>query len=102
MELSKEERNLLSVAFKNEGRARWSSRRVTSSMEQKTEGAEKKQQMAKESDQDQEITTTSGKVNQACPLGKMRMVTPARTSTCDHLQCFDAQIYLPMNERKPK
>ena len=38
----------------------------------------------------------------ACPLGKMRMVTPARASTCDHLQCFDAQLYLSMNERKPK
>merc|ERR1712203_522450 len=53
-------------------------------------------------DQDQEIATTSCKVTLACPLGKMRMVTPARASTCDHLQCFDAQLYLSMNERKPK
>ena len=53
-------------------------------------------------DQDQEIATTAGKVTQACPLGKMRMVTPARASTCNHLQCFDAQLYLAMNERKPK
>jgi len=53
-------------------------------------------------DQDQEIATTSCKVTLACPLGKMRMVTPARASTCDHLQCFDAQLYLAMNEKKPK
>jgi len=53
-------------------------------------------------DQDQEIATTACKVTLACPLGKMRMVTPARASTCDHLQCFDAQLYLSMNERKPK
>jgi len=48
VELSNEERNLLSVAFKNVVGARRSSWRVISSIEQKTEGAEKKQQMAKE------------------------------------------------------
>jgi len=53
-------------------------------------------------DQDQEIATTSCKVSLACPLGKMRMNTPCRASTCDHLQCFDAQLYLQMNEKKPK
>jgi len=53
-------------------------------------------------DQDQEIATTSCKVTLACPLGKMRMATPCRASTCDHLQCFDAQLYLCMNEKKPK
>ncbi len=47
-ELSNEERNLLSVAYKNVVGARRSSWRVISSIEQKTEGAEKKQQMAKE------------------------------------------------------
>ena len=35
-------------------------------------------------------------------LGKMRMTTPCRSSTCDHLQCFDASLYLMMNEKKPK
>lgn len=48
MELSNEERNLLSVAYKNVVGARRSSWRVVSSIEQKTEGSEKKQQMAKE------------------------------------------------------
>ncbi|XP_035220444.1 14-3-3 protein zeta isoform X2 [Stegodyphus dumicola] len=48
VELSNEERNLLSVAYKNVVGARRSSWRVISSIEQKTEGSEKKQQMAKE------------------------------------------------------
>lgn len=47
-ELSNEERNLLSVAYKNVVGARRSSWRVISSIEQKTEGNEKKQGMAKE------------------------------------------------------
>ena len=47
-ELSNEERNLLSVAYKNYVGGRRSSWRVISSIEQKTEGSEKKQQMAKE------------------------------------------------------
>jgi 14-3-3 protein beta/theta/zeta len=48
VELSNEERNLLSVAYKNVVGARRSSWRVISSIEQKTEGSERKQQMAKE------------------------------------------------------
>lgn len=47
-ELSNEERNLLSVAYKNVVGSRRSSWRVISSIEQKTEGYDKKQQMAKE------------------------------------------------------
>jgi len=47
-ELSNEERNLLSVAYKNVVGSRRSSWRVISSIEQKTEGSEKKQAMAKE------------------------------------------------------
>ena len=38
----------------------------------------------------------------ACPLGMARMTLPCRASTCDHLQCFDADLYLKMNEKKPK
>lgn len=47
-ELSNEERNLLSVAYKNVVGARRSSWRVISSIETKTEGNDKKQQMARE------------------------------------------------------
>lgn len=47
-ELSNEERNLLSVAYKNVVGARRSSWRVISSIEQKTERNEKKQQLGRE------------------------------------------------------
>eukprot|EP00730_Choanoeca_flexa_P005882 TRINITY_DN12042_c0_g1_i1.p1 TRINITY_DN12042_c0_g1~~TRINITY_DN12042_c0_g1_i1.p1 ORF type:complete len:244 (+),score=82.28 TRINITY_DN12042_c0_g1_i1:141-872(+) len=47
-ELSNEERNLLSVAYKNVVGARRSSWRVISSIEQKTEGSERKQTMARD------------------------------------------------------
>ena len=47
-ERSNEERNLLSVAYKNVVGARRSSWRVISSIEQKTEGSERKQSMARE------------------------------------------------------
>ena len=53
-------------------------------------------------DQDQEIATTSCKVSLACPLGRMRMKIPCRATTCNHLQTFDAGLYLLMNEKKPK
>nr|CAI5835541.1 unnamed protein product [Callosobruchus analis] len=52
-------------------------------------------------DGDCEIATTSLRVSLTCPLGKMRMSTPCRSATCSHLQCFDASLYLQMNERKP-
>jgi len=52
-------------------------------------------------DDEDEIATTNLKVTVACPLGKMRMTMPCRPSTCDHLQCFDAMLFLQMNERKP-
>ena len=47
-ELSPEERNLLSVAYKNVVGARRSSWRVISSIEQKADGSEQKQGLAKE------------------------------------------------------
>ena len=47
VELTNEERNLLSVAYKNVVGARRSSWRVISSIEQKTEGNERKQTLAK-------------------------------------------------------
>lgn len=49
---------------------------------------------------DNEISTTVLRVSLACPIGKMRMITPCRASTCTHLQCFDALTFLYMNERK--
>ncbi|CAG9766345.1 unnamed protein product [Ceutorhynchus assimilis] len=52
-------------------------------------------------DGDVEIATTSLRVSLMCPLGKMRMTTPCRPQSCAHLQCFDASLFLQMNERKP-
>jgi len=53
------------------------------------------------SDDDDGIATTNLKVTVACPLGKIRMNAPCRPTTCDHLQCFDAHLFLQMNEKKP-
>ncbi|XP_018906959.1 E3 SUMO-protein ligase PIAS2 isoform X2 [Bemisia tabaci] len=50
---------------------------------------------------DCEIATTSLRASLMCPLGKLRMTHPCRASTCTHLQCFDALLFLQMNERKP-
>ena len=57
---------------------------------------------AKLEDKDDEISTSSVKVTMACPLSMMRINFPCRASTCDHLQCFDADMYIRMNEKKPK
>nr|CAB3264850.1 PIAS protein inhibitor of activated STAT [Phallusia mammillata] len=52
-------------------------------------------------DGDSDISTTSLEVSLLCPLGKMRMSLPIRPQTCNHLQCFDARLFLKMNEKKP-
>ncbi|KAM9493811.1 E3 SUMO-protein ligase PIAS1 isoform 1-T1 [Clarias gariepinus] len=52
-------------------------------------------------DPDSEIATTSLRVSLLCPLGKMRLMIPCRSLTCTHLQCFDATLYIQMNEKKP-
>ncbi|KAK6633301.1 hypothetical protein RUM44_003902 [Polyplax serrata] len=52
-------------------------------------------------DADSDIVTTSLRVSLMCPLGKMRLKFPCRASTCQHLQCFDASLFLQMNEKKP-
>ncbi|XP_077988853.1 E3 SUMO-protein ligase PIAS2-like [Glandiceps talaboti] len=52
-------------------------------------------------DPDSEIATTNLRVSLLCPLGKMRICLPCRSLTCTHVQCFDASLYLQMNEKKP-
>uniref|UniRef100_A0A3Q0R122 Protein inhibitor of activated STAT 1 n=1 Tax=Amphilophus citrinellus TaxID=61819 RepID=A0A3Q0R122_AMPCI len=52
-------------------------------------------------DPESEIATTSLRVSLLCPLGKMRLTIPCRAITCSHLQCFDATLYIQMNEKKP-
>jgi len=53
-------------------------------------------------DVDSEISTKTFKVSLACPLGKMRIRVPCRPNTCDHLQIFDAELFLQMNQKKPQ
>lgn len=52
-------------------------------------------------EEDDLCAPTSIRVSVACPLGKSRMAYPCRATTCKHLQCFDANLFLLMNERKP-
>lgn len=53
-------------------------------------------------DRDSEIATMILRGSLMCPLGKIKMKLPCRALTCTHLQCFDATLYLQMNEKKPK
>lgn len=53
-------------------------------------------------DRDSEIATMSLRGSLICPLGKIKMTLPCRALTCTHLQCFDAALYVQMNEKKPK
>ncbi|CAL8069411.1 unnamed protein product [Orchesella dallaii] len=52
-------------------------------------------------DEEDVCAPTSMRVSVACPLGKNRMTWPCRATTCKHLQCFDANLFLLMNEKKP-
>lgn len=52
-------------------------------------------------DPDSEIATMILRGSLLCPLGKMRIQIPCRAMTCSHIQCFDALLYLQMNEKKP-
>ena len=49
---------------------------------------------------DCEVSATSYRVSLLCPLGKVKMNYPCRAKSCSHLQCFDAELYLQMNEKK--
>jgi hypothetical protein len=53
------------------------------------------------SDTDLEIETSTYKMSLMCPLMKFRIQIPGRSSLCKHVQCFDLESYLMMNEKKP-
>lgn len=52
--------------------------------------------------QDSDIATTSLQASLMCPLGKLKMKLPCRALTCTHIACFDALLYIQLNEKKPK
>lgn len=73
--------------------------------ENKTIDGEQTKKMVREklqiSDSDFEIETNYYKVSLQCPLMKFRIQLPTRATTCKHVQCFDLESYLMMNEKKP-
>lgn len=52
-------------------------------------------------DSDFLIETNTLKVSLLCPLVKCRIALPGRARQCKHVQCFDVESYLLMNEKKP-
>ncbi|CAF0826745.1 unnamed protein product [Brachionus calyciflorus] len=71
----------------------------------KTIDGEQTKKMVREklqiSDSDFEIETNYYKVSLQCPLMKFRIQIPTRATTCKHVQCFDLESFLMMNEKKP-
>lgn len=51
-------------------------------------------------DSDTEVATMNLQSSLLCPLGKMRMSMPCKSKYCNHIPCFDALVYLQMNEKK--
>ncbi|RNA43090.1 inhibitor of activated STAT [Brachionus plicatilis] len=49
-----------------------------------------------------EIVTDFIKISLICPLTKMRIKIPARGKLCQHIQCFDLESYLSLNEKSNK
>lgn len=93
VELSNEERNLLSVAYKNVVGARRSSWRVISSIEQKTEGSERKQQMAKEYREKVEK-----ELREICYDVLVRIFPSFFTSLSHFITNYQCNFYLTNNE----
>lgn len=50
---------------------------------------------------DNEVATMNLQTSLMCPLGKMRITAPCKSIRCQHIPCFDALVYLRMNEKKP-
>ncbi|KAI0603404.1 PINIT domain-containing protein [Biscogniauxia sp. FL1348] len=51
---------------------------------------------------DPDIVTTSTKLSLKCPLSYMRLNVPCRSTSCNHIQCFDANSYLQLQEQGPQ
>ncbi|KAF6843300.1 sumo ligase, partial [Colletotrichum musicola] len=51
---------------------------------------------------DADIVTTSQVLSLKCPLSYMRLDVPCRSTSCSHIQCFDATSYLQLQEQGPQ
>eukprot|EP01135_Chromosphaera_perkinsii_P005327 Nk52_evm8s343 gene=Nk52_evmTU8s343 len=47
-----------------------------------------------------ELIVGDTKMGLKCPISKLRIKIPARGLNCGHMQCFDVEMYLQMNERE--
>ncbi|KAG0615326.1 hypothetical protein M758_5G032100 [Ceratodon purpureus] len=50
---------------------------------------------------DDEVVEGASRVSLRCPISHQRLVTPVKASTCRHLQCFDYDSFLEINEKRP-
>ncbi|KAI0542389.1 PINIT domain-containing protein [Xylaria digitata] len=51
---------------------------------------------------DPDVVATSTVLSLKCPLSYMRLRTPCRSVLCLHIQCFDADSYLQLQEQGPQ
>ncbi|KAI5868039.1 PINIT domain-containing protein [Durotheca rogersii] len=57
-------------------------------------------EMAKKAN-DPDVVATSQVLSLLCPLSYTRLRVPCRSATCSHIQCFDANSYLQLQEQAP-
>lgn len=50
---------------------------------------------------DDEVVEGASRVSLRCPISHQRLVTPVKAATCRHLQCFDLDSFLEINEKRP-
>ncbi|XP_026816868.1 E3 SUMO-protein ligase PIAS1-like [Rhopalosiphum maidis] len=53
-------------------------------------------------DNDPDLAITSITLSLICPLTKIKMFAPTKSSRCDHFECFDGYTFIKMNEIKEK
>lgn len=51
--------------------------------------------------EDDEVVSGAASISLKDPLSLRKLVAPARSSKCDHLQCFDPESFLRSNEQVP-
>ncbi|KAJ2980911.1 hypothetical protein NUW58_g6823 [Xylaria curta] len=59
------------------------------------------QEMARKAN-DPDVVATSTVLSLKCPLSYTRLRTPCRSVMCNHIQCFDGNSYLQLQEQGPQ